>query len=286
MRNVLLHLDVDPIPSVFDQVVACDAGAEIVIPAGGVTQETVADLVHGIVFTRDPPDLHHSAIFVGGSDHARAREVFRAVQAAMFGEHRVSVLFDPNGSNTTAAAALAALAGVGAIRGKRCLVLAGTGPVGRTAALLLAREGADVTITSRRLETAREAVSGIQGVAPVDNIAAGQAGSPEEAAALYRTADVVLSAGKAGVEMLPEQTWAAAGTGTVLLDLNAVPPAGIGGVGAADDGTIRHGAVCFGALGIGKRKMRIHRACIARLFEPGPVVLDTDEICELGRRLG
>jgi NAD(P)-dependent dehydrogenase (short-subunit alcohol dehydrogenase family) len=64
---------------------------------------------------------------------------------------RVSVMLDANGSNTTAVAAVARMAKVvGDLAGKRAVVTAGTGPVGMRAAGLLAKAGAEVTLTSRR----------------------------------------------------------------------------------------------------------------------------------------
>ena len=68
MRKLLLQLDTSPHPSVFDRVVAYDGGADDVMSYGGVTPETVRDLVHGAIFTRGPKDLHNTAIFIGGTD--------------------------------------------------------------------------------------------------------------------------------------------------------------------------------------------------------------------------
>ena len=51
---------------------------------------------------------------------------------------------------------------------------------------------------------------------------------------------------------------------------------------------MRDGVRCIGALGVGNLKMKIHKACIARLFEVNDAVLDAEEIFELqaGRDLG
>ena len=118
---------------------------------GAVTEADVRGLVHGVVFTRGPKDLKSSALFIGGSSLAEAERLLAAAKASFFGPFRVSILFDPNGSNTTAAAAVVKLvkAAGGDVRGRRALVLAGTGPVGTRAAGLLLRLGAEVRITSR-----------------------------------------------------------------------------------------------------------------------------------------
>ncbi len=73
MRKLLLQLDSSPHPSVFDRVVAFDAGADEVMSYGRVTEDAVRDLVHGAIFTRGPKDLRNTAIFIGGT-HKAARE--------------------------------------------------------------------------------------------------------------------------------------------------------------------------------------------------------------------
>ena len=53
-RKILIQLDTDPHPSVFDRVVAIDAGVDELFSYGGVKPEQVAGLVHGAIFTRGP----------------------------------------------------------------------------------------------------------------------------------------------------------------------------------------------------------------------------------------
>src|ERR1700722_17411409 len=107
MKNLLLHLDSSAHPSVFDRVVAFDAGADEVMSYGAGAPDAVRYLVHGAIFTRGPKDLHHTAVFVGGADMAAGERLLDAVRAAFFGPLRVSVMLDSNGSNTTAGAAVA-----------------------------------------------------------------------------------------------------------------------------------------------------------------------------------
>src|SRR5262245_62247441 len=109
-RSILIQLDSDPQPSVFDRVVAIDAGAEEVFAYGGVKPEQVRDLVHGAIFTRK--DLKRTAIFIGGSDVAVGERLLAEACRHMIPQAglRVSVLLDPNGANTTAAAAVRAAA--------------------------------------------------------------------------------------------------------------------------------------------------------------------------------
>ncbi len=117
--KILIQLDTDPQPSVFDAVVAVDAGADHLFRHGGVTPANVRDLVYGALFTRGPADLHATAIFIGGSNVSAGEAILDTVKKTFFGPFRVSVLFDANGANTTAAAAvLAALKGARAARSK------------------------------------------------------------------------------------------------------------------------------------------------------------------------
>src|SRR5438034_10991318 len=98
--KILVQLDTDPLPSVFDRVVAVDAGAAHVFAYGGVTPEKVRDLVHGCIFTRGAKDLHRTAVFVGGSDVAAGEAVLAAARAAMIPSYglQVSCMLDPNGA--------------------------------------------------------------------------------------------------------------------------------------------------------------------------------------------
>src|SRR5438552_1905499 len=156
--KILIQLDTDLQPSVFDGVVAVDSGVEYLFRHGGVTPANVRDLVYGALFTRGPADLHGTAIFIGGANVAAGEAVLEAVKTTFFGPFRVSVLFDTNGANTTAAAAvLAALQGHGgSLDRAAAAVLAATGPVGHRAARLLARLGAKVSVGSRSLDRASE----------------------------------------------------------------------------------------------------------------------------------
>ena len=151
-RKILIQLDSDPQPSVFDRIVAIDAGADEVLSYGGVRPEQVRDLVHGAIFTRGPKDLKRTAIFIGGSDVAAGERLLQEVGKHMLPQFglRVSVLLDANGANTTAAAAVRAAARHLPLAGAPALVLGGTGPVGQRVARLLARQGTAVKVGSRQ----------------------------------------------------------------------------------------------------------------------------------------
>jgi hypothetical protein len=285
--RILIQLDTDPQPSVFDAVVAADAGAEHLFRHGGVTPANVRDLVYGAVFTRGPADLSSTAIFIGGSNVTAGEALLEAVTKTFFGPFRVSVLMDASGANTTAAAAvLAALQGVGgSLDGVPAAVLAATGPVGHRAARLLARLGARVAVGSRRLDRAAEVAEVIQ-KATGREATPFAAADPEALAGALKDRAVVISAGAAGVTLLPASVWQALPDLKVLIDLNAVPPPGVEGIEAADKGTQRGHVRAWGALGVGGTKMKIHKRAIQELFAANDKVFDAEQVLELGRSLG
>jgi hypothetical protein len=284
MKKLLIQFDSSPHPSVFDRVVALDAGADEVMSYGGVTQDAVRDLVHGAIFTRGPKDLHHTAIFIGGADMAAGESLLDAVRAAFFGPLRVSVMLDSNGSNTTAVAAVAKLQqAAGTLQGRRAVITAGTGPVGLRAAGLLAQAGADVAVTSRRPQEGKAAGKIKQRFG--GTVREATLGDGSQAAAVLEGAELLLNAGVAGVCLVPRGAWARRAGLRVAVDLNAVPPLGVEGIEVNDDGLDRDGVAAFGALAVGKLKMKIHKAAVARLFERNDLVLDAEAIAAMAREL-
>ena len=283
--KILIQLDGDPQASVFDGVVAADAGVDHLFRHANVTPEQVRDLVHGAMFTRGPDELHNTAIFVGGSNVPQAETLFAKASECFFGPMRVSVMLDPNGANTTAAAAVLAAAKHVDLKGSTALVLAATGPVGSRIARLLAGEGCTVRAASRSIERAQgvcdettERVEGAQltAVAP---------SSDDELVEALDGVQMVFAAGAAGIELLPEAARAAAKDLKVAVDLNAVPPLGIAGVEVTDQAQDRDGVACYGAIGVGGPKMKIHKAALRALFESSSQLLDAEEIYALGKNL-
>jgi hypothetical protein len=285
LARILLQLDVDPQPSVFDSVVAIDAGAEQLLRVGGVTADNVRDRIYGAMFTRGPADLHSTAIFIGGSDAAEAEAVLRAVQATFFGPLRVSILLDPNGANTTAAAAVLAAERHAPLAGAMALVLGATGPVGARAVRLLAQSGSRVRAGSRTLEKAQRVCREVSALVKGASLEPVQVGDDASAKAALSGAQIVISAGTTGAKLLSARAREESAGLRVAIDLNAVPPLGLEGIEATDRGTLRAGAACYGALGVGGTKMKIHKAAIAKLFEKNDQVFDAEELLELGRGL-
>jgi hypothetical protein len=283
--KILIQFDSDPHASVFDAVVAVDSGVDHLLQYAAVEPSRVRDLTHGAMFTRGPQDLQNTAIFIGGSSVAQGEELLAAVQKCFFGPMRVSVLLDANGANTTAAAAVIAAARHLNLAEIQATVLAATGPVGQRVARLLAGRGATVRLASRSHERATDVVEQIQAKVPDAKLTAVQTTSPQETAQAIDGVQLVIAAGAAGVELLSQETRTAAKSLKVAIDLNAVPPVGIAGVDAGDKAKERDGAICYGALGVGGTKMKIHRAAIERLFTANNLVLDAEEVLQIGEQL-
>lgn len=279
--KILLQLDTDEQPSVFDSVVAIDAGADQLLRHQAITADNVRERVHGAIFTRGPADLHNTAIFVGGSDVAAAEAVLAGIRREFFGPMRVSVMLDPSGANTTAAAAVWAARKHLTLADTTAVVLAATGPVGQRVVRLLAREGAQVRVASRRVERAAAVCEAVRQRYPSARLTASAAASAEEAAAAIKDAALVISAGAAGIELAARETLRQAGSLRVAIDLNAVPPAGLGGVEAMDRAVERGGIISYGAIGVGGTKMKIHKVAIQRLFQSNDQVLDAEELYEI-----
>ena len=286
MKKVLLQLDSDPHPSPFDAIVAHDAGIDVLLSHGSVTPDAVRDLVQGAFFTRAPGDSA-LAVWVGGSEVGAGEKILDEVQATYFGPFRVSAMLDSDGCNTTAATAIAMIAKARDLNGRRAVIL-GVGPVGLRSATLLEGEGCEVLATSipgdvlgtdsyrrpRGLAAAEEL--GLDVREPADRA---------EMEAALDDANIVLAAGLAGVEVLRNEAWSTNPTIEVLADYNAAEPLGIEGIEAGDDLAEREGKLVLGALGIGGKKMKTHKACVGRLFERSDLVLNADGVYAVAQEI-
>jgi hypothetical protein len=284
VKKLLYQFDTDALPSVFDNVVGYDGGADHISAYGGVNTKNVGGLVEGAIFTRGLKDKKNTAIFIGGANMVEGEAILAAVRKKFFAKFRVSVMFDCNGSNTTAAAAVAWLAHGRALAGKRAVVLGGSGPVGQRAAVLLAREGVSVALTGRKRDVVQAASDSIHSRFGIVTEAI-EAPTNSERGAAIEGAQIVLATGAAGITLLEEKQWQDSKSLELIADANASPPAGIEGVGQSDRGTSKHGKILFGSLGFGALKLAVHRACVARLFEQNDLLLDAEEIYAIAKTM-
>ena len=285
MKKILIQLDTDQHPSVFDAIVAHDAGVDALLSHGGVEPDDVQDLVQGAMFTRGPDDLKSTAVWIGGSNANEGEKLLEQVEKTFFGPFKVSAMLDSDGCNTTAATAVALLAKEVDLSGKRAVVI-GVGPVGIRSAVLLRQEGADVlcvTIPADVLGT--DSYRRPRGLAAAERLEleAIEPSDREEMEAALEGTNIVLASGPAGVQLLPEQVLKDSPTIELLVDYNAAEPLGIEGIEATDALEERHGKKVLGALGVGGPKMKVHKACIRRLFESSDVILNADGVYAVAR---
>ena len=288
MKKVLLQLDTDEHPSPFDAIVAYDAGVEVLLSHGSVKPEEARELAQDAFFTRGPDDLKTMAVWVGGTRVATGEEVFAEVQRAFFGPFRVSVMLDSNGCNTTAATTIARIAKIRDLAGDRAVVL-GLGSVGLRSAVLLQGEGCDVTVVALPSDLFGDdrpyrRPSGLP-VAEQLGLDVREPADRSELESMLEGATIALSAGPAGVPVLRRDFWAQHPTIELLADYNAAEPLGIEGTKATDDLADYDGKLVLGALAIGGPKMKVHKACVRRLFESNDQVLDTDAVYAVAKEL-
>jgi len=283
-RRILIQLDTDPQASVFDAVVAIDAGAERLIQYANVKPEQVRDLVHGAMYTRGPQDLKNTAVFVGGANVIHGEQVFKNAIDAMFDPFKVSVMIDCNGSNSTAAAAVISASRHVSLEGNTALVLAATGPVGQRVARILANEKCTVYMSSRSLERSEECVDQLvaQGI-PKNRLIAISSGDEVWTDKAIRESQIVFACGAAGVRLMTSEQLKQAKELRVAIDLNAVPPLGIDEIALTDKAVLRGQRYDYGALGVGGLKMKIHKASVASLFESNTKTIDCQEMMTIGR---
>jgi hypothetical protein len=253
-----------------------------------VEPEEVRGLVQDAFFTRGIDDLRTMAVWVGGKRVSAGEKVFAEAQKAFFGPFRVSVMLDSNGCNTTAATTIARIAKARELAGKRAVVL-GLGAVGLRSAVLLRDEGCEVTVAALSPDLFGDdrpyhRPSGLK-VAQGLDLDVREPADRAELEAILDGAQIVLSSGPAGVQVLRRDFWAQHPTLELLVDYNAAEPLGIEGTKATDDLASYDGKLVLGALAIGGPKMKVHKACVRRLFEANEQVLDTDAVYAIAKEL-
>lgn len=281
--KILIQFDTDPQVSTFDSVVAVDAGVDHLFRHADVDSDNVRGLVHGAMFTRGPELLKNTAIFVGGSEVGSGEALLEEICQTFFGPVRVSVMIDSGGCNTTATAAVLSAAAQLPIAKARALVLAATGPVGSRVCRLLARHGGHVRVASRAHDRAQQTCDRIAAKIPAARLEPVEVTSESDLREALDEVQLVFCAGAAGIELLPAKVREKAADLQVVIDLNAVPPLGVEGIEVHDRAKTYGQVCCYGAVGVGGTKIKIHKAAIRKLFEQNDLVLDAEEIFEIGQ---
>ena len=126
--------------SPFDINMAADAGYQIIVPYSDVGVDAISGLTQDTIFSRGPKGVARTGIFIGGRDALLAADMLERSKAAMVKPFIVSLMADPSGAYTTAAAMLACVEAAlqrqhgHGLAGQRVVILGGTGPVGTSPA--------------------------------------------------------------------------------------------------------------------------------------------------------
>jgi methylene-tetrahydromethanopterin dehydrogenase len=290
----------DPMPHVspFDINMAVDAGFEQIFPYNNVQLEQVNGLVQDAIFSRGPAGVKRTGIFIGGRDIGVALSMLEVAQKAMVPPFEVSVLADPSGAFTTAAALVACVEKQlkthhgDELKGAQAVVFGGTGPVGIATGVIASLAGADVTIVDPfNIDVALEKAQQYNARCGATLVGT-YASSDADKARLLSQADIVFCTAKAGIQVLNASVLSDATQLKVAGDVNAVPPLGIEGIKRSHNGEpLLHavnspGAVGIGALAVGDIKYKLQNALLASLLATEtPLYLDFRAAFERARKL-
>ncbi len=280
--------------SPFDVNMAADAGYKVIVPYINVTLDETTALVQDAIFSRPPDYGVRTGVFIGGKDAILALDMLEAARKAMVPPFQLSVLADPAGSFTTAAAMVACVERVlktkfnRGWKGTKIAVFGATGVVGFAASIITALEGADVQLVAHRgvdrvIKSA--AVSkerfGVD-LTPV----AGE--TDDQKREIIENAEVVFAAAAAGVQVISKEQKAFAKKMLVVADVNAVPPPGVEGMELFMDGAPLPdcNALGVGPLAIGDIKYKTESGLFKQMIDSKePLLLDFRHAFALARQL-
>ncbi len=295
----IIHM-FDPInhTSPFDINMAVDADFDVVIPYHHVELEEIHGLVQDAIFSRSPVGVQRTGIFIGGADIGLAMEMLEITKNAMVPPFVVSVLADPSGAFTTAAALVALVEKelknkhYAKLDSCRAVVFGGTGPVGIATGVIASLHGVDTTLVDHlSIDTALEKANQYNNLCGC-SMHGTYASSDADKARLISNADIVFCTAKAGIEVLNASVLGDAKQLKVAGDVNAVPPLGIEGIKRKHLGeplvhaTSSNGALGIGALAIGDIKYKLQQTLLQDLQNiPEPVFYDFRDAFERAREI-
>jgi methylene-tetrahydromethanopterin dehydrogenase len=293
-KLVFIFLDTDKHTSPFDVLTAIDLFPEAqILDYSNVTAEDSQSIIQDAMFPRGPDGATQTKLFINGHDVEKAAQILKIAKKSMFPPFELAVIVDPRGAYTTASAAVAktlltlAEKKLGTFSGKNVTVLAGTGPVGQTAARLYAMEGANVIVTSRDLTKATAIASKINEEMGANKVRGVKADSSEEVGKAITDSHVVLSAGAAGIALLPKTVLEESGKECrVVADINAIPPLGVEGLKPSDDNVeLRPKVWGIGALAIGTFKNKIEAQLLKKAAESPKGIFDYKAAYEIAKSM-
>jgi len=292
-KKIFIFLDTDKHASSFDILTTIDALPDAaILKYENVTVEDAEKIVYDAMFPRGPEGAKHTKIFINGRNFKLVNEILEKIRKCMFPPFELAIIVDPRGAYTTATAAVAKTLGLslekgfGNLENKTVTVLAGTGPVGQTAGRLYTSEKANVIVTSRSLQRASSVATKINEEFESEIVRGVEAQTQEEIGKAIENAEIVLSAGAAGVQLLPLETLEEYGKNCrIVADINAIPPLGVEGLKSEADGEkILPNIFGIGALAIGRLKNKIEVELIKRAAEEPKGIFDYKIAYEIAKK--
>ncbi len=293
-KKIMIFLSTDEYPSPFDIQMMYDSGADHVIYYGNVDSKKAKQLIMDSMFPRGPEGVVYTGMFIGGTNVEECLAIADVAKKTMFPPFQIATIIDPQGGYTTAAALVAKV--------ERCLkdkfnldisdatvaVVGGAGKVGGNAVLLLAKDGAKVRIVDILLDLAKkrkEEVNKVVGEERVE-VFEEEPRSPDVMERALKGADVIITAGPPGLQLVPKSVLEKITECKVAADVNAVPPLGIEGLKSSKDckaflGNI-HG---IGALAIGPLKNQVEMELIKRALNEPSGFFELDEMHKVAKSL-
>jgi len=292
-KKVFIFLDTDKHASPFDILTTIDVFSDAtILKYEDVTVEDAEKIIYDAMFPRGPEGAKHTKIFINGRDFKRVNEILEKAKKCMFPPFELAIIIDPRGAYTTATAAVAKtlelslVKGFGGLENKAVTILAGTGPVGQTAARLYASEKANVIVTSRDLQRASSVVTKINEEFEGERVRGVEAQTSDEIGKAIENAEIILSTGAAGTQLLPLDVLKEYGKKCrIVADINAIPPLGVEGLKSEADGEeILPNVFGIGALAIGKLKNKVEAELIKRAAEEPRGIFDYKMAYEIAKK--
>jgi len=293
-KEVFVFLDTDKHASAFDILTTIDILPDAsILKYEDVTAEDAEQIIHDAMFPRGPEGAKHTKVFINGRDFDRANDILQRIQKALFPPFELAVVIDPRGAYTTASAAVAKTLelslkkDLGGFEEKSVTILAGTGPVGQTAAWLYGSEKARVIITSRSLQRATSLAARINKELGSELVKGVEAQTPQEVGKAIESAEIVLSAGAGGAQLLPADVLKQSGKKCrAVIDINAIPPLGVEMLPSDADGTeILPNVFGIGALAVGKLKNKVEAELIKQAVTEPKGIFDYKKAYYISRRI-
>jgi methylene-tetrahydromethanopterin dehydrogenase len=262
-KNILHMISPQENVSPFDVNMACDAGYELIVPYTNVNLTDVKGLIQDAIFSRSVNNAKKTGVFICGKDASLALDMMDLARKSMVPPFEISVFPDPAGSFTTAAAMVACTEKTlkekfkTDLNGKNIVIYGGKGIVGGISAIMCAQKGSKCTIVGydgiKNVSKKAEEYKSRFGV----DIIPGDGSTDELNSSYLPEAEIIFCAARAGTQVISMDQLKVAKKAMVLADVNAVPPAGLEGVGLKDDDT-KHmcGALSIGPLTSGDVKVK------------------------------